>query len=789
MKLVLVMMSILALSGFGADFFGRCAVVHVDDTAFPTVYNFFAAVPALYFQETGNSYGSLLVTDGADSQAGFYTLEDWAAYLTDAGESGSVIFIGDVEPSFKTTVTGMVPHTDEIIYNGTPEEIACEIALTEWPGTAEAVLCIMSDSDEEYIKGAAAAAGWAANNNCPLLWTDGSSLGTETATALTAMGVTEIALFDYPGAVSTTVRDALAALSISITDFNSASDLVPATIALTGGSVACVYKEEMQALPAALAAARYAGYTLELPDTLERLCFDARADLRQSIPQSFHKLERPVTGVKSSGSAAIAAAFFTFLDGVGGTVDNQMEYVLTFSDQNVFPATFERSITGDPSELTREGAYPGRFPLEWVDNIGTINRGALYEAVIHANPRTDHLTIAMNAYEVQYWSEWTFSDNWYSDFVVNEMFGWPEEGWTAANGYFPGWPPSQPGLDPMWPGTDDEADTGGCPGQYATFLGEGYDTAFHSGAVAGTGTHPAQPDVPLCGFVQDVIDGSVFLYFSCHGGGTVIAVRDEDNGIAQDNYSIEFEDPYWPDSDSRVYDGSEGGDYYETDLDSDFDNMHSIVIAYNACDMANGSMNEIGLNHGAIGSLGSLTSVSFTGSGWWWNLWVHIVTADDFTLGEATAYCNARVSTIYTPPGVTAGADETLQYVLYGDPMVQFVDPDAVLPTPLPRGTAYGTHYPDGMPEGIEGTQGSTVLGIVSSNPVTSSASVVLSGNGSVSLGVYDLSGRLMSSPITTTLTGSRAMNLDMSALAPGMYFMRVSQGNETSTTRLMVIR
>ncbi len=788
MKITFVILAVLALSAFGADFFGRCAVVHVDEASLPTVYSYFAAVPALYFQEGGNSYGSLLVTDGADSQSGYYTLEDWAAYLSNVGESGSITFIGDVEPSFKTTVQSMVPHSEEIIYTGTPEEIACEIALTEWPSTPEAVLCVMSETDMDYLNGAAGAASWAACNNCPLLWTDGTVLGTITTEALTSMGVTEVFLFDYPGTVSSDVTDALAAMSITVVNFDSASDLLPATVALTGQAVACVYKQEMQALPAALAAARYAGYTVKLPDSVDRLSFDALEDLRQSIPNSFTKLERPVAGVRSSGSEELAAAFYTFLHDVGGTVDDQLEYVLTFSDQTVFPATFERSITGDPSDLTRDGAVPGRFPLEWVDNIGTINRGALYDAVIHANPRPDHVTISMNAYEVQYWDSYSFSDNWYSNFVVNEMFGWPEEGWTAENGYFPGWPPSQPGLDPMWPETSDGADTGGCPGQYATFYGESYDTAFHSGASPGTGTHPAQPEVELCGFVQDVIDGSIFLYFSCHGGGTVIAVCDEDNGIAQDNYSIEFEDPYWPDSDGRVYDGSAGGDYYETDLDEDFDNMHSVVIAYNACSMANGSMNEIGLNHGAIGSIGSLASVSFDGSGWWWNLWVHLVTAEGFTLGEAATYSNARVSTIYTPPGTTTGADATLQYVLYGDPMVNFVSSDAAVPAPLPRNTAYGTHYPDGISEGIEGSQGNTALSVMSNNPVTSSASVVVCGNGNAVLNVFDLSGRLISSPGIGVLNGQKTVNIDMSGLAPGMYFLRLTQDSETSTASIMLV-
>ena len=789
MKLALIAVPVLILTVMGGNFFGRCAVVNVDESSLPTVYNFFVAVPALYFQEYSESYGSLLITDGADSQSGYYALEDWSTYLTNQGENGSIIYVGNVDAGFKTVVEGMVPHSEILSYSGTVDEIAADIATTEWPSLTEAVICVRSDTDEEYINGAAAAAGWAAVNNCPVLWTDGTTLGTETSNALTSMGVTDVHLFDYPDAVSSGVLDQLGSMSISVTEFSGPADLLPATLSLMGQSVACVYREEMQSLPAALAAARYGGYALQLPESLDRFNLQAMTDLRSSLPMGDMKLDAPLSGAKASGSAVLAAEFYAFLDSLGGSDPSQLEYVLTFSDQTVFPATFERSISGDLSDPARDGAVAGRFPLEWVDNIGTINRGALYDAVIHANPRPDHVTIAMNAYEVGYWTEYIFDDNWYSDLVVNEVFGWPEEGWTAANNYFPGWPPSQPILDPLWPASTDAGDTGCCPGQFATFYGEGYESHFHSGANPGTGTHPSQPGVTLCGFVQDVVDGSTFLYFSCHGGGTVIAVRDEDNGVAQDNYTIAFGDPYWPDSDGRVYDGSAGGDYYQSDLDTDFDNMHSIIIAYNACSMANGEMNEIGLNHGAIGSIGSLASVSFDGSGWWWNIWVHLITTEDFTIGEAAAYANARISTIYTPPGATPGVDETLQYVLYGDPMVNFVDPDAVPPAPLERHVSYGLHYPDGYGVGIQEHEGIEEQGIIISNPVRSAAVVTISGNGPAELNVFDLTGRLVATPYQGELNGSHVLNWNASDLTPGMYFLRLAQGGEVSTARVMVLR
>ncbi|MCD4702226.1 MAG: hypothetical protein K8S24_10265, partial [Candidatus Aegiribacteria sp.] len=230
MKLALIVVPVLVLTVIGGNFFGRCAVVHVDESSLPTVYNFLSMVPALYFHESSESYGSLLITDEADSQSGYYAMEDWATYLTDQGENGSIIYAGDVDAGFKIVVEGMVPHSEILSYSGTVYGIAADIATTEWPLITEAVICVRSDTEEIFLNGAAAAAGWAAVNNCPVLWTDATSLGTETSSALTSMGVTDVWLFDYPDVVSSGVLDQLGAMSISVTEFSGAGDLLPAAL-------------------------------------------------------------------------------------------------------------------------------------------------------------------------------------------------------------------------------------------------------------------------------------------------------------------------------------------------------------------------------------------------------------------------------------------------------------------------------------------------------------------------------------------------------------------------------
>jgi hypothetical protein len=206
--------------------------------------------------------------------------------------------------------------------------------------------------------------------------------------------------------------------------------------------------------------------------------------------------------------------------------------------------------------------------------------------------------------------------------------------------------------------------------------------------------------VPNNGFVSDLNNGSVFLYFSCHGGGTGIAVRHIDNGVAQDSDDqVPWGENYWPSTDGIVYDGSQSGWYDQTNLNNDITNVKGAMTAYNACDMANGKMNEVLLEHGGAASYGSYTSVSFDGSGWWWNLFVHCVTHLNYTIGEAAAYATARVAKLY-PPGTPyqPNPDTSLQYVVYGDPNVHFVQQDWTSPKPAGMGTNYGGHFPERIP-------------------------------------------------------------------------------------------
>ena len=688
-------------------FLPRVNIVHLDQGSGDTQYYFLAAVSMTIFHHNDQVYTAPLLSDDITDETVGYMLDDWQAYLEQHPSFDRHLnFIGGVSGSVQTTVAsqfGVTDAEDISIIEGTPIEVANQIAEHDWRSASSVViapyLTSLTDHDRESIANAAVIA---ALHNVPLLFAESSALSSETLNLIASLGADQAILVEIDDVLSVNINTQLSGAGITVVaDLTTEADVVSQVKSLTNKVTLCglVDSSDWQHLPAALSGARYGGYVLYLPPGMNKMANDLSDRIKEDPElHGYYKLTEPpaVKGWIKEMEKGIADDFYAWLDGLGGSDPNDLETVITFEPQGTgggdLETTFERSISGDPSDLTRPGAIPGRMPLSYRRNIALANRTGMYRATIFANPRPQHVTLSMNAYEVQYTP--SYADSWGSNHVVNEMFGWPAAGWTASNGYFP-WDDihtDPPDLYPILPPPANGSAGHDC-GQFASFLSAGYETHFHSGSGAGTGSHPAQPDVTNIGFVQDMNNGSGFLYFSCHGGGTVIAVRGTDNGIAQDSGAPAWGQPYWPDDDGRTYDGSAGGHYYQSDLDSDLTNAHGMMIAYNACGMADGYMNEVLLEHGGTVSIGSYTSVSFVGSGWWWNIWVHLVTHEGYTAGEAAMYATARVSDLMVPTG--KGPDTTLRYVVYGDPNCPFVQTDWTSPLPDPININYGGHKPD----------------------------------------------------------------------------------------------
>jgi len=695
-------------------FLPRVTIVHTDTGNTDTEYDFLASIPMTTFHYDSMVYQSLLVTDQITDETTSYILDDWKTYLDEWGGAQHINFVGAVSKSVKNSIISQYGLSWEQTSNisGTPINVANEIATHDWKQSDYVViapyLSTLTDEDIESISNAAALASL---YNAPLLFTDPTSLSQETLDIIDDLEATHAILVEIGDSMDVNINNQVELAGLTVLhDLTTESMLVSLTRTLSGKSTLCAILYNWQNLPAALSAARYGGYVLFLPGSIATKASEVGAIVK-NLKSSFYKLEKPESLPKGykAGEETLAQNFYNWLSPLGGDDPTTLETVITFNTAEEYDSihgldvTFDKAISGDPTDLTNPGAVSGRMPLDYIGNIALQNRDGMYRATIFANPRPNHVTMAMNAYEVWHSVDSGGSynpDNWGTNHIINEVFGWPEAGWTTGNENFP-WADIQsnpPGLSPvLTPGPGDGA--GNDPGQFASF-NEQYEAHFHSGAYAGSGSHPSQPTVDNIGFINDLNQGSVFLYISCHGGGTVIAVRNTDNGVAQDSSDmVAWGDDYWPSTDGRVYDGSAGGDYYQSDLDNDIVNVHGAMTAYNACSMANGIMNEILLEHGGAASFGSYTSVSFIGSGWWWNLFVHLITHEGYTIGEAAAYASARVAETYTPGHTVSGnEDDTLNYVVYGDPNVQFVQHDWTSPEPLPINIDYGGHKPDKPP-------------------------------------------------------------------------------------------
>ena len=91
---------------------------------------------------------------------------------------------------------------------------------------------------------------------------------------------------------------------------------------------------------------------------------------------------------------------------------------------------------------------------------------------------------------------------------------------------------------------------------------------------------------------------------------------------------------------------------------------------------------------------------------------------------------------------------------------------------------------------GIGGTETPGPAGnILVNNPVRSAAVITLSGTGPAELNVFDLTGRLVATPYQGEISGTQTLSWSTGDLTPGMYFLRLQQGSNVSTARVMVIR
>ena len=112
-------------------------------------------------------------------------------------------------------------------------------------------------------------------------------------------------------------------------------------------------------------------------------------------------------------------------------------------------------------------------------------------------------------------------------------------------------------------------------------------------------------------------------------------------------------------------------------------------------------------------------------------------------------------------------------YNLMGDPSVDM--------------WVWGEESGVGGPGSGSGLEGS--LAVRSPNPVMAGATVQISGSGYGRLEVYDVAGRLVSTPYQGELSNNLNVSWDASGLRTGVYFLRLRQGDSAATAKVTVLR
>jgi len=649
----------------------RLALVH-DDASADSLYNYFAAAPAFVFRYAGDTYQAPVLADavGNDTVARFF--DAYRRYLDGRGGLRQLVAVGGVAPSDVEYARKYFALDEESVREiiGPPPRVACELSR-DWLASEYVVVApYVAAPTVRDVESAANAASIASYLNAPLFYAGPSDLSLETLKFIGYLGASKAVVVEIGDTLPPSVREALAARGVRVVaDLKTERDVVTYINGLTDPAppVLCCFRGRGMAAPAAAAAARYGGFVLELPADITALSSSAWELERALAPESREKLLEPyvMPAAALAGEQAVADRFYDWLESLGGTDPNQLEYVLTFAPafgDGSLPYAFDRAIIGDSETPDERGAAPGRFVNPPAESLASLNMTSAYRALIFANPRPDHVTFCGVSYMAQNVVSCpdTYRDNYGKFHKVNEVLG-------CRGGGF-----------------DD-------PGVFTDFREGGYGAVVHDGRRAGKGPpHPFVPGEELFGFQKDVNLGTAFFYCSSHGSKGGVYPLDGDTGIAQ-NVPWGRED--WPGGPSGFV-NLDGESFSYNRWDEMPNRSPGLVAAFNACSVGSGDMNAVVTRRLGAASVSSYTAVGAPSSGWFWISLVNRLVKRRYTLGEALCFATAQVSEIF--PAHRIRGDSLIRYVLVGDPFMLYYRPAWQPPTPASPGRDYGGHNPGG---------------------------------------------------------------------------------------------
>jgi hypothetical protein len=647
----------------------RLALVN-DDSA-DSLYYYCAVAPALVFRYGGFIYQAPVLADAVSNDTEKYFFETYRRYVNGRGGLKQLVAVGGVAAEDVAYARGYfgLGEDDTWEVRGSPPDVAGELSR-DWASSEYVVVapCVASPTIHD-VESAANAASIAAYLNAPLFYAGPSGISPETISSIKLLGPSKAVIVEIDDVLPASVNIQIERSGVSvIRDLKSERDVVTYINDFTDPAppVLCCFRGRRMAASAALAAARYGGFVLELPDdTLGESAAvwpeieKENAKYEWSFPEDY-----VLPAAIRDAEEEVAESFYAWLEAMGGTDPNQLEYVITFAP--AFGAgsvsyVFDRAIMGYTETPAERGAIPGRFVNSAPENLACFNLTSAYRALIFGNPRPRHVTFCGMAYlAVNEGSEMGYiRDNFGELHAVNEVLGYHGGGF------------------------DD-------PGVFSAFRDNGYEAVVHDGRKKGGGHHPLVPAEELVGIAEDLRSGGSFFYAACHGCDRGIAPFAVDDGVAA---NVPWGRADWPAGPSGLVD-YHGPVFTWAQWDEACGNSAGLVAVFNACSVGAGYMNGVVTRHLGAASISSYAMVPFGRHSWFGICLVDRLVEHGYTIGEALSFATAQVSDIFPqrdnlpPIGV--------RYVLAGDPFMPYYKPTWRPPALADPGRDYGGHCPGG---------------------------------------------------------------------------------------------
>ena len=644
----------------------------VRDGSGDSLYYYCAAAPAFVFRHGGDTYQAPVLADAVGNVTVGRFFDAYRKYVEGRGGLKQLVAVGGVAPADLEYTRKYFGLAEEDVWEilGPPPRAARELSR-DWVSSDYVVVApYVAAPTVHDVESAANAASIASYLNAPLFYAEPTGgLSAETLAFIGYLRPSRAVVVEIGDVLPPSVGVDLARTGAPVVaDLKTERDVVTYINDLTDPAppALCGFRGAEMAGPAAVAAARYGGFVLEVPESIGALSRTVWRAVEAEVPRGREKLLAPyaMPAAVLAGEQSIADEFYAWLEGLGGTDPNRLEYVLTFAPafgEGSLSYAFERAVTGDSETPDERGAAAGRFVNSPAENLAAVNFTSAYRALIFANPRPRHVTFCGVAYMAQNVVSCTetFEDNYGRLHKVNEVLG-------CRGGGF-----------------DD-------PGVFSGFRDNSYEPVVHDGRRATSGRHPLVPDEDLVGFPMDVYLGTAFFYCSSHGMPNSIYPFEDDDGIAA---NVPWGRADWPGGSSGIVNFDGDGFSYKR-WDEMGNKSPGMVAAFNACSLGAGEMNAVVTRHLGAASISSYTPVWVQASGWFWVSFVDRIVEHEYTLGEAMCFATAQVSEIF--PARRGGVDSSIRYVLAGDPFMPYYKPTWQPPALADPARDYGGHHPGG---------------------------------------------------------------------------------------------